>query len=117
MDKFSREDVDARKKAIFEKMSKRGQRRIMKMGFDQWDPFQAPKDPIDIRRDPTRRTAKMLLEDFYNSRSTQDFSLEYGQAILEVALGMVNQEDRARAIFDFCCWYRDLLEKEGHSLD
>ena len=45
-----------RKQAIFDSMSPRRQKHILKRGFDKWDPFQEPKDPIDIRQDKTKRT-------------------------------------------------------------
>ena len=44
MDKFSAEEVAARKRAIFDRMSARGQKAILKRGYDQLDPFQDPKD-------------------------------------------------------------------------
>ncbi len=38
-------EYEIRKKAIFDTMSKRGQERILKMGYENWEPFQEPKDP------------------------------------------------------------------------
>jgi hypothetical protein len=94
-------------------MSARRQRHILKKGYDSWDPFQEPKDPIDIRRDPTKRTTKMLFRDFLSSRDLDTYSNEYGRGVLEMALGIVNNEDRVRGMYEFAVWYRDLLEKEG----
>ena len=115
MDKFPAEEVEARKRAIFDAMSARGQKAILKRGYDKWDPFQEPKDPIDIRKDKTRRTTKMLVREFLHTRSSDEYSNEYGRGVLEMAMGLVNDEDRFRAMFEFACWYRDLLEREGHS--
>ena len=33
---------------------------------------------------------------------------------LEMCLGIVNDEEKIRGMFDFAHWYARLLEKEGH---
>ena len=38
-------EYEMRKKAIFDTMSKRGQERILRIGYENWNPFQEPKDP------------------------------------------------------------------------
>ena len=50
MNKISPEEEEKRKKAIFESMSSRRQKHILKKGYENWDPFQEPKDPIDIKQ-------------------------------------------------------------------
>ena len=112
MEKFAPEEVARRKKAIFESMSARAQQRILKIGYDKWDPFQEPKDPIDIRRDKTRRTTQQLVREFLQSRGHEPTSNSYNRAVLEMALGIVNDEERFIAMFEFSCWYRELLDKE-----
>ena len=102
-----------RKQAIFESMSPRRQRHILKRGYDKWDPFEVPKDPIDIRKDKTRRTSQMLVREFLQTRSGEAYSNEYGRGVLEICLGLVNDEDRFRAMYEFSLWYSDLLKKEG----
>jgi hypothetical protein len=57
----SAEEAEKRKKAIFDSMSPRRQKHILRKGYAKWDPFQEPKDPIDIRKDKTRRTTQMLV--------------------------------------------------------
>jgi hypothetical protein len=32
---------------------------------------------------------------------------------LEMALGIVNSEDRFRGMFEFARWYQEILKKEG----
>jgi hypothetical protein len=113
MTELSAHEAERRKKAVFDSMSPRRQRHIIKKGYDRWDPFQEPKDPIDIRRDPTKRTTKMLFRDFLASRDQDTYSNEYGRGVLEMALGIVNNEDRVRGMYEFAIWYRDLLEKES----
>ena len=62
MDEFSAGEQAARKRAVFEAMSPRRRRRIEKRGYENWDPFQPPKDPIEIRRDVSQRTSGQLVQ-------------------------------------------------------
>lgn len=111
---FTREQIAEKKKAIFDAMGKRGQKQINKMGYDKWDPFQEPKDPIDIRRDKTKRTSQMLIREFLSNIDADEYSNSYAQAALEMCLGIINDEERIRGMFDFAIWYAELLKKEGH---
>ena len=113
MSEFSPEEAEKRKRAVFESMSPRRQKHILKKGYDKWDPFLEPKDPIDIRKDKTKRTTQMLVREFLQSRSLQDYSNEYGRGVLEMALGIVNNDEYFKGVFEFGCWYRELLEKDG----
>jgi hypothetical protein len=114
MDNFSPEEIKNRKKAVFESMSPRRQKHILKRGYEKWDPFQEPKDPIEIRRDPSKRTTHMLVQEFLQSRTHEEYSNSYGSGVLEMALGLINEDDRYRGMYEFSCWYRELLKKEGH---
>ena len=107
-------EKEIRKQAIFDAMSARGQKYILKKGYDKWDPFQEPKDPIDIRRDKTKRTTQMLVREFLQSCSHDDYSSAYGRGVFEICLGIVNNDEAARGMFDFSCWYQELLRREGH---
>lgn len=107
-------EEEKRKKAIFDSMSPRRQKHILKKGYDRWDPFQEPKDPIDIRKDKTKRTSQMLIREFLQSRKMEDYSNAYGRGVVEICMGIINEDDRFRGMYEFACWYRDLLEKEGH---
>ena len=113
MEDFSAKEVETRKKAIFDAMSSRGQKRILKVGYDKWDPFQEPKDPIDIRKDISKRTTQQLVREFLQSRKQEDYSNAYGRGVLEIALGIVNEDERFVGMYEFSCWYHDLLMKEG----
>ncbi len=108
---FSDEEIKKRKKAVFDSMSPRRQKHILKKGYDTWDPFQKPKDPIDMRTDTTQRTSQMLAREFLQSKSPGDYSNTYGRGVLEICLGIVNTDERFVAMFEFSCWYRDLLKK------
>jgi len=111
-EEFSREEIEKRKRAVFEAMSPRRQKHIVKRGYDKWDPFQDPKDPIEIRRDKTRRTTQMLVREFLQSRKGGSGNAFSG-GVLEIALGIVNEDERYLGMYEFACWYRDLLRREG----
>ena len=103
-----------RKQAIFDAMSPRRQKYILnKIGFDKWDPFEKPKDPIDMRRDKSRRTSQMLVREFLQSRPLDGYSNSYGRGALDMAIGIVNDDDRYLAMYEFALWHKKLLEEEG----
>ena len=104
-----------KKKAVFEMMSPRRQKHILrKVGYDKWDPFEKPKDPIDIRRDKSKRTSQMLVREFLQSRPMEGYSNSYGRGVLEMAIGIVNDDDRFIGMYEFALWHKQLLEEEGH---
>ena len=113
MTEFSNEDVEKRKKAVFDAMSPRRQKHILKKGYEKWDPFQEPKDPIDIRRDSTKRTSQQLVREFLQSRSSEEYSNAYGRGVLEMAIGIINDDDRFIGMYEFAHWHQALLKKEG----
>jgi hypothetical protein len=106
-------DVQQRKRAIFETMSPRRQQHIMKRGYDKWDPFEEPKDPIDIRRDETKRTTQQLVREFLQQCGQEKYSNAYGRGVLEMALGIINRDDRFIGMFEFAAWYTDQLKQAG----
>jgi len=105
-----------RKKAIFDSMSPRRRKHIEKKGYEKWDPFEMPKDPIDIRKDKTKRTSQMLVREFLQSRSSEEYSNEYGRGVLDFCLGIINEDERYIGMFEFASWYIELLKKEEHGL-
>ena len=103
-----------KKQAIFNAMSPRRQKHILnKIGYEKWDPFEKPKDPIDLRRDKSRRTSQALVREFLQSRPLQGYSNSYGRGALDMAIGIVNDDDRYLAMYEFALWHKKLLEKEG----
>jgi len=54
------------------------------------------------------------VREFLQSRSAEEYSNSYGRGALEMALGIINNEDRFNGMYDFAIWHRDLLKKEGH---
>ena len=114
MTAISREEEEKRKRAIFDSMSSRRQKHILKKGYEKWNPFQEPKDPIDIRKDKTKRTTQMLVREFLQTRSSKDYSNAYGKGVFEICLGIINDDERYKGMFEFSVWYHDLLRREGH---
>ncbi len=106
-------EAEIKKRAIFDAMAPRRQQQILKKGYDRWDPFILPKDPIDIRQDKTKRTSQMLIREFLQSRPSEGHSNAYGRGAFEICMGIVNEDERFQGMYDFACWYRELLEKEG----
>lgn len=106
-------DAEERKRAIYDSMSPRRRKHINKIGYEKWDPFQEPKDPIDIRTDRTKRTTQQLVREFLQNCGHEKYSNAYGQGVLEIALGIVNDDDRFIGMYEFAAWYQKLLEKES----
>ncbi len=109
----SSDDREHRKKAIFDAMSQRRQKHILKIGYEKWDPFQEPKDPIDIRRDKTKRTTQQLVREFLQNCPHESYSNAYGRGVLEIALGIVNDDDRFIGMYEFSIWYQKELSRLG----
>jgi len=114
MDKLTREQIEERKKVIFDSMGKRGQTQILKTGYEAWNPFQEPKDPIDIRKDKTRRTSQELIREFLSQIDHDDYSNTFAQGAFEMCLGIINNDEKINGMFAFAGWYAALLKKEGH---
>ena len=107
-------EEEKRKKVLFDSMSEKRQKYILKKGYDKWDPFQEPKDPIDIRKDKTKRTSQMLIRDFLQSRANKkDYNNSYARGAFEICLGIINEEPQFQGMYDFSCWYQELLISEG----
>ncbi len=78
MNEFTRQQIEARKQAVFDAMGEKGKKRILKKGYEKWDPFQEPKDPIDIRREKSRRTSQELVREFLQSRPMEGYNSARG---------------------------------------
>jgi len=106
-------EAERQKRAIFDNMSERNRKRILKKGYEEWNPFEKPNDPIDIRKDKTQRTSLALIKEFLQSRPGDSYSNEYGRGVVEICFGIINNNDRFLGMFEFSCWYKELLDKEG----
>jgi hypothetical protein len=108
---FSVEEQEL-KRALYEKISPRRRRFIDRLGFDLWDPFAAPKDPLDIRTDSTARTVQDLTREFLQTAPAEKQGGEYARGVMECAAGIVACQEKYSGILDFCVWYHHLLRKE-----
>jgi len=108
---FTREE-DEQKRLYYERMSPRRRRFVDRIGFENWDPFEAPKEPMDIRTDATQRTVQDLVRDFLQSVSLDMRGGEYARGATECAMGLVARQEKYLGILDFCVWYHETLQKE-----
>ena len=113
MTNISPNEEEKRKRAIFESMSPKRQKHILKKGYEKWNPFLEPKDPIDIRKDKTKRTTQQLVREFLQTKSSEDYSNAYGGGVFEMCLGIVNDDDKYKGMLEFSIWYHELLKREG----
>ena len=109
-------DVEKKKRELFESMSPRRQQRILKKGYDKWDPFLAPKEPPFFSQEERDRVraARLQLEEFLLSKRKEkgqegDLSSAYVQGAQEICTGLSKGEERYQGMQDFCSW----LSKTG----
>ncbi len=107
------DDPAARKRAIYEALAPRRRAFIDRLGYEQWDPFQEPNNPPELRKDKSKRTTQQLVREFLQTRP-QDPGNAYSRGVLECALGLVNGDEKCRGAYEFSIWYNELLRKEGH---
>jgi hypothetical protein len=109
------EEQERCKREIYERMHPRRRKFIDRIGYENWDPFQKPNDPLDLRTDATKRTTGRLVDDFLRAtaRTDRKHGNEYVKGAWECALGIVNHDEKYEGVFDFCVWYHELLKNEG----
>ena len=98
------EEREIRKKAIFDGMSKRGQQRILRIGYDNWDPFEEPKDPRERIFSSASLKAGALVREYYATAGEKEQSVVVGKELFELCRGFLQREGRAKTIVDFCAW-------------
>jgi len=105
-------DEEMRKRAIFDGLSPKRKEKILRKGYENWDPFALPNDPIDIRTDPKKHTAFMLARRFLANCPDRAYESAYSKGVWEMCMGIISGNDRYRGMYEFSCWYRDLLKNE-----
>jgi hypothetical protein len=113
MSDLTTEEIEQRKKGIFDSMGKRSQQRILNKGYEEWNPFEEPKDPIDIRTDPTNRTSQQLIREFLQKTPDDSYSNSYAQGAFDICLGLINDNDKFKGMYDFSIWYKKVLEEDA----
>lgn len=104
-------EVEERKKAIFDSMSPKAQRHILKKGYDTWDPFMSPNDPIDLRKGKLNRTSLDLTRAFLATCDFTNYSNAFGEGAWEICKGLVDDDDRFKGMYAFALWYHKELKK------
>ncbi|MGC9964349.1 MAG: hypothetical protein ABSE08_02990 [Syntrophobacteraceae bacterium] len=98
------EEREFRKKAIFDGMSKRGRERVLKIGYENWDPFELPKDPRERIFSSASVRAGALIQEYYRSAGGKEESVVVHRELFELCLGLLQGEARAKTLVDFCAW-------------
>ncbi len=108
------EEQEQLKLDLYNKIPPRRRKFIERIGYENWDPFPKPNDPMEIRKDISQRTTQELVRDFFQSRpKDENQSNAYRQAALEIAIGIINKDEKYLGYFEFAIWYYNLLESEG----
>jgi broad specificity phosphatase PhoE len=104
-------EYDLRKKAIFDTMSRRGQERILRIGYENWDPFQEPKDPRERIFSSASLRASAIVKEFLQDHHTAQESPAVVKDLFELCRGLLQGEARAETILNFCSWFQGNMEK------
>lgn len=110
------ENQEELKRGIYEAMSPRRRKFIDRIGYDVWDPFQEPKEPLDLRKEACGRTIQDLIGEFMRENDNPGRDPAWRKGARDCALGIIQRDEKFQGIFDFCLWYANLLEKEGKFL-
>ncbi|MEM5789943.1 MAG: hypothetical protein AAGU11_21715 [Syntrophobacteraceae bacterium] len=108
-----REEYELKKKAIFDSMSKRGRERILRIGYEEWEPFEEPKDPRDRIFGSASLRAGVLVKQFYEFSGNREESVSMHRELFELCRGLLQDESRSKTILDFCTWYHKNVEVKG----
>ncbi|MBU1247305.1 MAG: hypothetical protein KKB70_01295 [Proteobacteria bacterium] len=115
MDAHTPEQVEALKRDMYDRLSKRQKKYVDRIGYEVWEPFQLPNDPLDIRRNETGYTAQELALLYFRDREKAGLKVNehYKSSVNEFALQLIAQTERCRPIVEFCQWYGELMRKTG----
>jgi hypothetical protein len=113
-------EEEKKKKELFDSMSPRRQQRILKKGYDRWDPFLAPKEPPFFNQEERIRVqeAALRLEEFLLHKSREEgqggtFHSAYVQGAREICFGLSKGDERFQGMRDFCLWLGEHPEKSS----
>lgn len=112
---YSQEQVEEQKRAMYEGLSPRRRRFVDRIGYENWDPYQAPFDPIDIRTDALGLTTHELLNRYYKSLPAPP-DPDYMQTLSEFMVLLVMNVEKVRPILEFSEWYAERLKERGISI-
>jgi len=107
-------EEEKKKRELFESMSPRSQKRIMKKGYDKWDPFQAPKEPPFFNEEERKRVQKAAqrFQRFLQEKSLENtqepLSAAYVQGARDICFGLQKKDEVFQGMYDYCRWLIDL---------
>jgi hypothetical protein len=104
-------EIEVRKKAIFDTMAKRGQERILRIGYENWNPFQEPKDPRERIFSSASLNARALVKEFLHDHMAEQESPVLFKDLFELCRGLLQGEARAQLTLEFCTWYQNRMGK------
>lgn len=105
------------KRAIFESLSDRAKKYVAKVGYDKWDPFQLPNDPLDLRKFTTDKTARAMAMGFLQQRKEEHYSNTYAKAVMDMCMGLMDNDERYLAMYEFSRWYQSQPQPHEEVLD
>jgi hypothetical protein len=112
---YTPEQVEEQKRAMYEALSPRRRRFVDRIGYENWEPFQAPFDPIDIRTDAMGLTTHDLLKQYYRTLPAPP-DPDYMQTLSEFMVMLVMNIEKVRPILEFSDWYNAQLRARGISI-
>ncbi|MBW1982044.1 MAG: hypothetical protein JRJ12_12570 [Deltaproteobacteria bacterium] len=112
-------EKEKKKRELFEAMSPRSQKRIIKKGYDNWDPFMLPKEPPMYKLKQQAKGEEVsidsgheLHERYFAERRITDYSVEYVKGVMEISQGLYREVDRYQGMYDFCLWYSSWRQRQ-----
>ncbi len=112
---FTPEQIEEQKRAMYERLSPRRRRFVDRIGYENWDPYQAPFDPIDIRTDVLGLTTHNLLSRYLATLPAEP-DPDYKQTLSEFMVLLVMNVEKVRPILEFSDWYNARLQERGISI-
>jgi hypothetical protein len=100
-------EQETKKRAIFDGMSQRGRERVLRMGYENWDPFQEPKDPRERIRGSLALQVDGLLREFLAVSQAGEGARAFITDLQDLCTGLLRQDRRAQVLSEFCLWLRE----------
>jgi len=110
---FTPED-EKKKREVFEAMSPKRQQGILKKGYENWDPFQKPKEPFDQIKGKKgdRERIVNLLHQFLKEKNLANPNNAFMQGAFEICKGILEEDEHYRGMSEFCLWYKGKGEEK-----
>jgi hypothetical protein len=107
------EEYELKKKAIFDSMAQRGRERILRIGYDNWEPFPMPKDPRERMFGGVSQKARGLVREYFDSVPGQEQSQSIQRELVELVRGLLQDDERSKTIIQFSSWLQERLKSKS----